>query len=54
MAAPFQQVSSKDGSQALKKNDIVRKWWNYMADIMEVNADNSPVTVSLEEVFYLE
>ena len=32
---------------------IMKKWWDYMKDIMETNPDNSPVTVSLKEVFYL-
>ena len=35
-------------------NPIVQKWWDYMADIMEVNPDNSPVTVQLLEVFYMD
>jgi L-rhamnose mutarotase len=50
----FQKVSGKTGSQDLGKNDVVIKWWNYMADIMKVNPDNSPVSMELEEVFYLE
>lgn len=33
---------------------INRKWWDYMADIMETNADNSPVTVDLVAVFHLD
>ena len=33
---------------------INRKWWDYMADIMETNADNSPVTVDLLTVFHLD
>ena len=33
---------------------VVRKWWDYMSDIMEVNADNSPVSVPLRQVFFLE
>jgi L-rhamnose mutarotase len=32
---------------------IMKKWWNYMKDIMETNEDHSPVSVSLKEVFYL-
>ncbi|MBV5342896.1 L-rhamnose mutarotase, partial [bacterium] len=32
---------------------IVQKWWAYMADIMETNPDNSPVSLELKEVFYL-
>ena len=35
-------------------NEIVKKWWDYMADIMAVNPDNSPVSIPLEEVFYME
>ena len=50
----FQKQDGEQGSQDLGETDIVRKWWAYMADIMEVNPDNSPVTVNLEEVFYIE
>ena len=32
---------------------ICRKWWDYMADIMDVNPDNSPVCTDLSEVFHL-
>lgn len=49
----FQKISGKHGSQDLANNEIVQKWWDFMADIMEVNPDNSPVSSSLEEVFYL-
>jgi L-rhamnose mutarotase len=50
----FQKVSGEGGSQDLGKTEIVQKWWKYMADIMKTNPDNSPVSVTLEEVFYLE
>ena len=50
----FQQVAGDAGSQDLSTHPIVQKWWDFMADIMEVNEDNSPVSVPLEEVFYLE
>lgn len=33
---------------------ICRKWWDYMADIMYVNSDNSPKSQSLKEVFFLQ
>ena len=33
---------------------INRKWWDYMADIMETNEDNSPVCVDLSPVFHLD
>ncbi|WP_316830099.1 L-rhamnose mutarotase [Pedobacter aquatilis] len=37
----------------LPEQPVMQKWWAYMGDIMESNADNSPVSFPLEEVFYL-
>jgi L-rhamnose mutarotase len=34
--------------------EICRKWWAYMAGIMETNEDNSPVSVPLKKVFHLD
>ena len=48
------QKNNGAGSQDMGENEIVKRWWDYMADIMEVNPDNSPVSISLEEVFYME
>jgi L-rhamnose mutarotase len=42
------------GSQDMGSIPIVQKWWAYMADIMETNLDNSPISKKLEEVFYLK
>ena len=33
---------------------ICRKWWDFMADIMDVNPDNSPVAIDLHPVFHLD
>ena len=33
---------------------INRKWWDYMADIMETNPDNSPISEDLRTVFHLD
>ncbi len=49
-----QKQSGDSSSQDLGTNPLVQKWWAYMADIMETNPDNSPVTIPLEEVFYME
>lgn len=49
-----QKIEGDGGSQDLGTNPIVKRWWDYMADIMEVNADNSPVSIALPEVFYME
>lgn len=33
---------------------IVKKWWDSMAPLMEVNPDNSPVERPLMEVFHMD
>lgn len=49
-----QKVEGDGGSQDLGTNPLVQKWWKYMADIMDVNDDDSPVSIPLREVFYME
>lgn len=34
--------------------EINRKWWDYMADIMETNPDNSPVSIDLVPLFHMD
>lgn len=36
------------------ETEVCKRWWKHMADIMETNEDNSPVSVDLENVFYLK
>ena len=50
----YQEVNGEGSSQEMGDNAIVKKWWDYMADIMEVNEDNSPVTIPLGEVFHMD
>lgn len=49
-----QKVAAGQGSQQLGQSPLVQKWWAYMADLMETNTDNSPVTIALTEVFYMD
>ena len=49
-----QKVIGNKGSQDLGQQEIVKKWWAYMADIMDTNPDNSPVSIPLEEIFYMD
>ena len=50
----IQKVSGEASSQDLGDNPIIQKWWAYMADIMETNPDNSPVSIPLKEVFHMD
>ena len=35
-------------------SEITKKWWDYMADIMETNPDNSPKSRPINEDFHLD
>jgi L-rhamnose mutarotase len=47
-----QKLSDDNTADALPEREIVKKWWAYMADIMDTHADNSPVCLELKEVFH--
>lgn len=47
------QVDDAALLEALPGHPVMKKWWAHMRDIMETNPDDSPVTVPLQEVFYL-
>ncbi len=49
-----QKINGEQSSQEIGTNPIVQKWWDYMADIMEVNDDNSPISIPLDELFHME
>ncbi|MCP4298615.1 MAG: L-rhamnose mutarotase [Proteobacteria bacterium] len=46
----------KEGHTAadLPQNELVKKWWKYMSDIMESNPDHSPVVGELKSVFHMD
>jgi L-rhamnose mutarotase len=51
----YQECEGEGSSQDTDDVDpITQKWWDMMADIMEVNPDNSPVTIPIQEVFHLD
>jgi len=50
----IQKIEGPSGSQDLGNHPVVRRWWKYMADIMETNPDASPRTTPLFEVFHLD
>lgn len=50
----YQEQSGESSSQDLGETEIVKKWWKFMANIMETNPDNSPVSIPLEQVFFME
>jgi L-rhamnose mutarotase len=48
------EIESEEKWSKSADTAICRKWWDYMADIMVTNPDNSPVCRPINEVFHLE
>lgn len=46
-------ITDRANLDLLPQEPIMKKWWNFMQDIMETNEDNSPLVFPLKEVFYL-
>jgi L-rhamnose mutarotase len=38
---------------SLAGQPVMRRWWDYMKDMMATNPDQSPVAVPLKEMFHL-
>jgi len=49
-----QKLTPGHRSDDLAGEAIMRRWWDYMKDLMDCNPDNSPVCADLREVFHLE
>ena len=52
----YQEVAdgASNSQDAEAADEITHRWWDHMADIMEVNPDNSPVTIPLKEVWHMD
>ena len=50
----FLKIENAAMLNTLPAHPVMQKWWAYMKDIMESNSDNSPVSIPLKEVFYME
>jgi L-rhamnose mutarotase len=50
----YLEVDDVSRLETVATTEICRQWWDYMAPLMSVNPDNSPVVGQLEEVFHIE
>jgi len=50
----FQKLTDNNTAAELKDLEIVKKWWDHMAGLMEVHPDNMPVFKPLVEVFHMD
>jgi L-rhamnose mutarotase len=47
------KTTNEMSMEQLPNEPVMQRWWEYMKDIMETNPDHSPVSIPLQEVFYL-
>jgi L-rhamnose mutarotase len=50
----YVEFESEAQWNAIAATDVCQRWWAHMRDGMPSNPNNSPVSVSLEEVFHIE
>ena len=48
------EIESEERWAETANTEICKKWWAFMAPIMETNPDNSPVSIDLQNVFHLD
>ena len=50
----YVEIESEELWNQISETDECRRWWKFMRDVMPTNADNSPISVELNEVFHLD
>lgn len=50
----YAEIESESLWHEIAASEICQRWWTHMRDLMLTNSDNSPVTISLREVFHLD
>jgi L-rhamnose mutarotase len=47
-------VENRTSLKSLPESTVMKKWWAFMKDIMITNDDDSPVSIPLKQVFFME
>lgn len=50
----YVELESEEKWSKIAETSVCQEWWNFMAQLMETNSDNSPVSKELKEVFHLD
>ncbi|MEO8624661.1 MAG: L-rhamnose mutarotase [bacterium] len=50
----YVEIDDEKRWTAIADTPVCKRWWTYMRDVMPVNADDSPRSVALREVFHLD
>ena len=50
----YAEIESEERWAAIAETEVCQRWWKYMREVMPANAEASPVSVELREVFHLD
>jgi L-rhamnose mutarotase len=50
----YVEIESEERWNAIARTEVCQRWWKHMREIMPSNADDSPVSRELKEVFHLD
>ncbi len=50
----YAEVASEELWANIAQTESCQRWWAHMRDLMLTNDDNSPVSITLTEVFHLD
>lgn len=50
----YAEIESEEEWARIAETEECRRWWAFMKDVMPTNADDSPVSTDLKEVFHLD
>ena len=50
----YAEVEDEQQWDAIAATDVCRRWWSSMRDVMPSNADSSPVSRPLREIFRMD
>lgn len=49
----YAEIESEEKWSSIAETEICKKWWKHMADLMETNKDDSPVSHDLKHIFHM-
>lgn len=50
----YLEIDDPSALERLPEEELMKKWWRYMAPLMECNEDSSPQMNTLEEAFHMD
>lgn len=50
----FQTLEKHFDEKAVSDNLIMKRWWEFMSDIVHMDCNNHPIILSLDELFHID